>query len=142
MSTGRVAAIFLEGEKVIGWKMSRTAAKNPQSAARIVQAWITGFKPDHMIVEDPKTALRKGNNAKEILDTIATLFENSDGLDIKLPRLQSYQNKYDEAKALVKLYPPMKRILPKRPPIWMPEPRNMSYFEAVSLVEQLSAEVS
>ena len=139
VSTGRVAAVFLKGKNVIGRKMSRTAAQNPQSAARIVQAWITGFKPDHMIVEDPKTALRKGNNAKEILETIATLFDNSDGLDIKLPRIQSYQIKYDEAKALVKLYPPMRKVLPKRPPIWMPEPRNMSYFEALSLAHQLKS---
>ena len=137
--TGVVAAVFLEDEKVLSWKMSRTAAKNPQSAARIVQTWITRFKPDHMIVEDPKTALRKGNNAKEILVTIATLFENSDGLDIKLPRIKSYQNKYDEAKALVKLYPQMQKVLPKRPPIWMPEPRNMSYFEALSLAHQLKS---
>ena len=63
-------------------------------------------------------------------------------LDIKLPRIQSYQNKYDEAKALVKLYPQTKGLLPKRPPIWMPEPRNMSYFEAVSLVEQLRTKTS
>lgn len=138
VATGRVAAVFLEGDKVVATRMSRTAANDTKNAARIVQSWIDGYEPDHMIAEDPKTALRKGENTKAILETITTIYENGDGLDVCVPRRQSYQNKYIEAKALAKRYPEVAHFLPRaRPPIWMPEPRHMSYFEALALVDEL-----
>jgi hypothetical protein len=31
----------------------------------------------------------------------------------------------------------LKHLCPQQPPIWMPEPRSISYFEAVSFAEQL-----
>lgn len=137
VATGRIAGVFLEENTVIATKTSRTAAGSTQNAARIIQSWINGFGPDHLIVEDPKTALRKGNHARALLQTIRALFDKADGLCITLSRVQSYQNKYEEAKALAARYPEIAHLLPQRPPIWRPEPRNMSYFEALSFVEQL-----
>ncbi len=119
--------------------MSRAAAKNTENAARVVRSWIDGFQPDHLIVEDPAAAYHKGKCTRAILVAIASVVGDADGLDIWLKRKRLYQNKYEEAKALVSRYPEMASRRPSRPPIWMPEPRNMSYFEALSLVEQLNA---
>ena len=139
-NTGRVAAVFLEDDTVVALKMSRAAAQTPQNAARVVQSWITGFRPHHMIVEDPITASRKGDQVKAVLSVIATTFEDNDGIDIRFPRVQSCRNKYIEAKILRARYPTMNIVVPRKPPIWKSEPRNMSYFEALSFVEQLRSD--
>lgn len=138
-STGRVAYVYLEDGTPVHWGISRIAAQNTQNAARIVQSWIDDCSPDLMISEDPKSASRKGVRVRSVLGTIADLCEKSDGLNIRLTRTQSYQNKYEEAKALAKTYPQLKWQCPTQPPIWMPEPRKMSYFEALSFVEQIKA---
>ena len=137
VSTGRVSTVYFIGKEVVGWKQSRTAAKNTQNAARITQAWVRGFKPDIMLCEQSQTASCKGLHAQTVLETIATVFENADGLDIRLPRIQSYQNKYVEAKALAAKYPALADLCPEQPPIWLPEPRNMGYFEALALFDAL-----
>jgi hypothetical protein len=138
VSTGRVTAVFLECDTVVATKISRCAALSKRNAARIVQAWISGFKPHYLIAEHYATALRKGQNTRAILKTINALFEETDGLDIRLRRTQSYPNKYVEAKALVEKYPEIAHLYVQQPPIWMPEPRNMGYFEALSLVQQVT----
>lgn len=138
VSTGRVAAVFIENGELIGWKLSRPAARTPKNAAAVVQSWVTGFAPDLMIVENPQTAFRKGKHTKAILSAIAAVFEAAKGLDIQLSRLQVYQDKYDEARTLAKRYPQIAPLLPPKPPIWRSEPRNMGYYEALALAEQLN----
>ena len=136
-STGRVAYVYLENRVPVRWGMSRHAAANTQNTARIVQSWLDDCRPDLMISQKPETAFGKGARTRDILETIGTLFDNAEGLNVRLTRQQSYQNKYEEAKALAATFPALAHLLPAQPPLWLPEPRNMSYFEALSLVEQL-----
>lgn len=142
VSTGRIAYVYLENGKPVRWGMSRKAAKSTQNAAQIVKSWIDDFSPDLLISENPETAYRKGAKSRQILETIGELFEAADGLNVRLARVQSYQTKFQEAKALAQTYPELKHLCPLQPPIWMPEPRNVSYFEALSFVEQLKAKPS
>lgn len=139
VSTGRIAGVFLEDGRVVGWKMARIKAADAQNAAKVVQAWIKGFTPDHMIIEDTVAASRKGLTAQAAIEAIASVFADADGLDMRLPRVQLYQNKYEEAKVLSQTYPDIARICPVQPPIWIPEPRSMTYFEALSLHAQLKS---
>lgn len=141
-STGRVGFVYLEDGKCVKWRMSRQAAKSTQNAARVVQSWIDDLSPDLLISEKPETACRKGARTKSILETIGTLFDKADGLNVRLTRHQSYQNKFEEAKALARTYPELKHLCPLQPPLWMPEPRCMTYFEALSFVEQIKAKPS
>ena len=91
VATGRVSAVFLEDGAVVGVKRLRLETKTTQNAARIIGTWIRGFGPDHMITEDPKTALRKNTRTKAVIEAIATIMSDSEGLDIRLSRVQSYQ---------------------------------------------------
>ena len=136
VATGRIAAVFFENQTLIGWAMSRHAYRNPETAAAVVGGWIDGFVPDHLIMENPSQARRKGTQTQAILATIATVFAKADGLDIQLARQQQYPNKYLEAAALAKRYPVIAALCPSQPPIWLPEPRSMSYFEALALADQ------
>jgi len=138
VSTGRMAAVFLEDNTVVAWRMSQKAAQNTEDGAAILKSWLEDFEPDLTISEDHR-ASRKGVCAKATLETVERVLEAHDGLHVLLPRRQVYQDKYEEANALAKRYPQVRKLLPTKPPIWLPEPRRMSYFEALSFVEQLKA---
>ena len=124
------------------WGMSRKAAKSTQNAARIVQSWIVDCSPDLLISENPATAIHKGVRARTLLEVIGDLFDQADGLNVRLTRVQSYQTKFEEAKALARVYPELKHLCPLQPSFWMTEPRSVSYFEALSFVEQLKSKPS
>lgn len=142
VATGRIAYVYLELGKPVRWGMSRKAAKSTQNAARIVQSWIDDCGPDLLISENPKTACRKGARSRAILETIGDVFEETEGLNVRLTRVQPYHNKFEEAKVLARKYPALKPLCPLQPPLWMPEPRNVSYFEAMSFVDQLKPDPS
>jgi len=136
-STRRIAGVFLEDNKVVGWRLSRKAARNPKDAAACLKSWIDDFEPDLMISEDP-VASHKGDHVKTLLETIGRICDQAHGLNVRLPRKQVYHDKYEEAKALVERHPQLRDLLPNKPSIWNSEPHAISYFEALSFVEQLN----
>ena len=137
-STRRIVGVFLENNKVVGWRLSRKAARDPKNAAECIKSWIDDFEPDLLISEDP-AASRKGDHVKTLLETIGRICDQADGLNVRLPRKQVYHDKYEEAKVLAKRYPQLRIVLPAKPPIWNSEPHAISYFEALAFVEQLKA---
>jgi hypothetical protein len=139
VSTGRVAYVYLEDHVPRRWGMSRKAAKDPCTAARIVGSWVDDLAPDLLVSENPERANRKGFGVRAILEVIGEVFEQAAGLNMCLTRVQPFENKFEEAQVLVRRYPMLKHLCPQKPPIWMPEPRNISYFEALSFAEQLTA---
>ncbi|MEM7241535.1 MAG: hypothetical protein AAF429_05070 [Pseudomonadota bacterium] len=135
-STKRIVAVFLEDTKVVGWRLSRKAARNPKDAAACLKSWIDDFEPDLMISEDP-VASHKGDHVKTLLETIGLMCDQADGLNVRLPRRQVYHDKYEEAKVLADKYPQLRTLVPRKPAIWNSEPHDISYFEALSYVEHL-----
>ena len=100
-STGRVTFVYLMDGALRRWGQSRLAARTPRDAKRVVSRWIDELEPDLLISEDPRAAKLKGSHIRRLLDAIAGQFEAADGLNMVLPRRQDFNNKYDEAKALV-----------------------------------------
>lgn len=60
-----------------------------------------------------------------------------EALNVEVIRQQQHANMYEEAAVLAKHYPQLRPWLPKQPPIWMPEPRNTVYFEALAMALQV-----
>jgi len=139
VATGRVSAVFFEDGDLIGWCRSAEAHTCIPKAKAITQRWVAGFGPDQMLTEDRSSMCRKGPQSQDVTEAIADTFAEADGLDLRVRRVQQYENKYDEAAALAKRYPAAQSILPSRPPLWLPEPRNMGYFEALSLIAAIDA---
>lgn len=139
VATGRVAAVFLEDDKLLGWCRSAQAFCDAEKTTHIVGGWIKGFEPDQMILEDEAGVARKGMQSRATTEVIAQLFAEAPGSDLRVRRTQTHDNKYQEAAALAKQFPEALPILPKRPPIWLPEPRNLSYFEALALANSVMA---
>ena len=138
VATGRVSAVFFENGQLLGWCRSAKAFGDVGAAKQMAQNWIAGFGPQQLVTEDAISIARKGSQSQRITEAIAHAFADADCLDVRVRRIQRHENKYEEAAVLAEQFPPAQSILPKRPPIWLPEPRNMGYFEALALVAELN----
>ncbi|MCP4184138.1 MAG: hypothetical protein GY761_12610 [Hyphomicrobiales bacterium] len=133
VATGRIGYVFFDGDVLKDWKLSKKASKSPTEAKTYVTKLIAFFKPDVVVTERIDKNSRKGDHAKRIITTIAKVAENHELLDVSVPRLQAFKNKYEEARELVLRFPDLRPRLPKEPRIWQSEPFGTIYFEALAL---------
>lgn len=128
----RIGYVFLVGRKLKDWQMSRKAARSAIDAVGMVQGWINELRPD-VVVSEKVAGSRKSKQTKEIMASVANLAAQNYVLDITVERKQEFANKYDEADALVALYPELKPWQPKRRKFYNKEPRSTVLFEALAL---------
>lgn len=133
VATGRIGYVFFDGGILMDWKMSKKASKSPEEARTYATKLIAFFKPDVVVTEKIAKHSRKGDHAKDLTGIIANVAENHELLDVSVPRLQAFKNKYEEARELVLRFPDLRPRLPKEPRIWQSEPFGTIYFEALAL---------
>lgn len=115
-------------------KFSKTAFKSNENAQIHAAKWIKQFEPDVVITEKITKTCRKGDHAKQLIAAVTKVAEeHRDISDIQVARVQSYKNKYEEARALAERFPQLKPRLPKEPHCWQSEPFSTTYFEALSM---------
>jgi len=129
----QLCVLFMRGKELCDWQVSRKGARNPKAAATQMRKWIDEFRPDILISENPDTASRKGEKNTNILRAIAAVCEDNPALNMIVTRAQRYKNLYEEAAILAMRYPQLMQWSPKKQPIWKSEPRNVIYFEALSM---------
>ena len=134
--SGRIAYVFLDGSELKAWSTSRKGSKNAKAASAVVGGWIAQFVPDIIIVEDYRTATRKGRNTKAIIRAIENVAQNTSAGICVVNRRQMFKNNIGEARQFAKQYPELKAWVPGRPKLWESEPRNIIYFEALALAKQ------
>lgn len=117
--------------------MSTNSVASINSATKTVTSWINDYEPDIIVSEDPKSANRKGVKQRAILEQIACIAESNAAMNILVVRRRVFKNRYMHAAALAERFRSVKHLVPKEPPIWMPEPRKMIYFEALAMAEQV-----
>lgn len=132
--TGQICYVLIVDGKVQDWRRSRKGSKSDKNAAIILKQWLAELKPDIFISENPDTATRKGQRQRNILKVFADIGADYNCLNMAVSRENTYKNKYEQAKAIGKHYREIEAFVPTQPPIWLPEPRAMIYFEALSLV--------
>ena len=110
-------------------------SRHPEVSA-VVGGWIAQFVPDIIIVEDYRTATRKGRNTKSIIRAIENVAKNTSAGICVVDRKQMFKNNIDEARQFAQQYPELKAWVPDRPKLWESEPRNIIYFEALALAKQ------
>jgi len=134
--SGRIAYVFFDGMELKAWSTSRKGSKNARAASAVVGSWIAQFVPDVIIVEDYRTATRKGRNTKAIIRAIENVAKNTSAGTCLVNRKQMFKNNIDEAREIAKQYPELKAWVPSKPKLWESEPRNIIYFEALALAKQ------
>jgi len=133
VATGRIGYVFLIGDRLKDWGLSRKASKSPALAASQTEQWIAELEPDVVVTEIvPKTST-KSFKTRALIDAIQAVAARAKLLDVHVPRIQLHKNKYDEAEALGNRFPDLALWVPKPRRIWEPEPRTTVLFEALAL---------
>jgi len=133
VATGRIGYVFLSDEILKDWRMSKIACRSAHNARTYAEQLISFFTPDVVVTEKMDKESRKGAHAKEISGVIAQVAEEANLLDVLVPRIQTFKNKYEEARALCKRFPELEYWMPREPRIWQSEPFGTIYFEALHL---------
>lgn len=136
-ASGRVCYVFFIDGKLCDWGLSRDASKSPQKAAEQAEAWFAKLRPEVVVTEKTDERSRKGARTKRVIAAIAHEASEAGMYDIAVPRTRAYDNKYKEAAALAKRFPALSAWVPETRKIWKPEPKNVTYFEALSLALQV-----
>jgi len=137
VATGRIGYVYFAGHQLRDWGLSITASKNPIMAASTTRKWLKLCHPDVVITEKIVRSSRKGAATRQLIEAISSVAAAALVNDVRVPRLQRYQNKYEEADALTKRFPEIQPWKPRRPRLWESEPRNMIYFEAIALALEI-----
>lgn len=133
VASGRVGYVFLIGKTLKLFELSCKASKSPRRATKKVEAWIGYLRPDVIITEKITSASRKGAETHQLIEEITRVADDAPMNNAEVVREQPFCNKYEEAAAYGERFPEIRPWVPKMPPIWLPEPRNTIYFEALSL---------
>jgi hypothetical protein len=136
-ATGRIGYVYFVGHQLRDWGLSAAASKDPNRAAAQTSKWLDLFNPDVVVTERTDRSSRKGAATRRLIETISGVASDVVVNDIRVPRIQRYQNKYEEAEGLVQRFPEIQPWKPKRPRLWESEPRNMIYFEAIALALEI-----
>ncbi len=132
-ATGRIGYVYFVGHQLSDWGLSVAASKDPNRAARMTRKWIDLLDPDVVITEKVGGSSRKGTAARCLIEAISGAASDASVNDVRVRRIQRYQNKYEEADIIAERFPEIQPWKPKRPRLWESEPRNMIYFEAIAL---------
>ena len=136
-ATGKVGYALLEGERLADWGLSKAASKSPALAAAKAKTWIELLKPESVVSEQLTKRSKKSGKTIELLAAIAKVAEDAPIVNAVVPRIRLYKDKYEHAEALARRFPDLQSRLPKKPPVWLSEPRNMIIFEALTLALSL-----
>lgn len=131
-AAGRVGVVFLVGNKLMDWGVSDAAAKSRQQATTWMQELINELDPDVVVTEKLQAASRKGVAARDITEALARVATDSAALNVEVVREQVYDNKYEEAEAIARMYPDLEPWLQQRAHFYDNEPRNTVLFEAMA----------
>lgn len=134
---GRIGSIVIDGETLIDWRISETAAKNEALATAYVQRLFAEHTPDVVVTEDTLAARNKGMHSRLLTTAIAAAAEQHGLMSVSVPRQQRYKNKYAEADALSLRFPELAPWKPPKRCFYDNEPRNTVLFEALALAIEL-----
>jgi hypothetical protein len=134
-ASGKVGSVFLIGDTLTYWQVSVKAAESPAEAAAHAQSLINDFWPNVIVTEEPGDLQHKGTETLALIAAMARVAEDCGLLDVRVPRVQRFPNKYAEADALVLRYPELAPWKPVKRRFFQTEPRNTVLFEALALAD-------
>ena len=137
VASGKIAYVLLIDGQLKDWRCSRDASLSPPKGRSLLRTAVARFDPDLVITEDPYGPTRKYGKSIEVLNALTQELTDSALPHRLVQRNQDFADKYLEAQALVKRFPPIAPWLPKSPKLWEAEPVNTIYFEALAMVANM-----
>ena len=132
-ATGRIGHVYLLGERLLDWGLSRRASRSPRDATEYATKVIEHLNPDVVVTEELAKSSTKGWKTRQLLDAIGAVALNTRLLDIRVKRPHNFPNKYEEAAYLATRFPEIAAWVPRKRRLWESEPRVTVLFEALAL---------
>jgi len=133
----RIGYVFLVGNRLMGWRVVRKAAKTKEQAVEALQKWINKYKPDVVVTEHIPDTSRKGHKTRSVIEALQRLASNNYVLDILIGRAHPHLKRHEEATLLAGLYPDVRPWLPPKRRVQDDESRYMVLFEALSFAHSV-----
>ena len=133
VATGRIGYVYLIGDRLRDWGLSRRTSINPTLAAAQTEKWIADLAPDLVVTEKVSKTSTKSFKTKTLIEAIQRVAANANLLDVCVSRASIFKNKYEEARHLGERFPEITAWVPKPRRIWEPEPKNTVLFEALGM---------
>ena len=133
VATGLIGYVFLVGDQLKDWGLSRKASRNPELAAVQANKWITDLKPDIVVTEKVPPHSSKSAKTRLLIAAIQFVAAKASVLDMFVSHTSAFKNKYEEAQHLGERFPEIAAWVPRARRIWEPEPKNTVLFEALAL---------
>ena len=97
------------------------------------------MQPNFIVTGDAYRAGRKAAHVRAIIAALANYAATTKINNAAIARVQRCANKYEEAALLAKKYRQLEASRPPKRKLWEAEPRQVIVFEALSLVEAITA---
>lgn len=132
-SHGKVGFAYLVDGELMDWGLSVKASKSFEEAFQRVTAWTIYYRPDLVVTERVEGASRKGVHTRNLIRAAESAANNGNAEYAEVSAPLDGLNKYAAAAGLAEQFPQIAPWLPRKRRTWEPEPRNIIYFEALSL---------
>ena len=133
VATGRIGYVYLVGQRLMDWGLSRKASRDTQSASAQAKEWIAELEPDVVITQNVPKSSTKSVKTRALIEAITKVARDAHLLDVQVTKPHFFKNKYEEAAALGERFPEIAIWVPKIRRLWEPEPRTTVLFEALAM---------
>ena len=133
VQANKVGYALIRGDQLVFWGTSTDAHKSDDTLFEFVEEKLRYFQPDIFLTDDNEVRTRKGKRARALIQIAKTAAQEVSIDHVPVERSRNFKNKYDEAIAIAKEYPELRKRVPKRRMPWQQEPTDVVLFEALSL---------
>lgn len=134
---GRIGYVVLADDQLIDWGVSKAASRSPEKALAKATEWIELLSPQVIVTERVGSNPRKRGKTLALMTAVHRAAQQSTATSVTTTKIRRHQNKYQEARALARLFPELTSRLATKPKCWLAEPRRMILFEALALALRL-----
>lgn len=134
----RMACVLFIGQQPMLWELVFKPTETTKKIEAQVRKWIDQFEPNLILTEDFKTAKRKGDRTKMVMEVIKRTAKRSEAPCFERLRLQPYLNRDDQIAELCERYPQLRSVAPKRRRHHDKEPAVTTIFDAVAMATNRS----
>jgi hypothetical protein len=138
-TTGFGFIVFEGPELPLDWGVRFARGdKNARCLARAAEL-VAQYKPDVFVLEDHAApGARRSHRARVLIDELDMLARKNRVAARRYARLDTRshfaaKNKHETAQAIATAYPQLRRFVPPKRKIWLPEHYRMAIFDAASL---------
>ena len=133
VATGRIGYVYLVGDQLKDWGLSRKASRSSKLAAAQAERWTGDLNPDIVVTEKVSLQSTKSAKTRSLIAAIQVVTAQANVLDMFVTHNSEFRNKYEEAKHLAERFPEIAAWVPRARRIWEPEPKNTVLFEALAM---------